>query len=86
MIVFIWVILLKKQLYKFYMAVFKYDNIKISGMSCVIPKNVVETSSYKDIFGDDEVEKFMKMTGITQTRRTKEFQTASDMATSAYPV
>lgn len=65
------------------MAVFKYDNIKISGMSCVIPKNVVETSSYKDIFGDDEVEKFIKMTGITQTRRTKEFQTASDMATSA---
>ena len=65
------------------MAVFNYNNIKIAGISCVIPKNVVKTNSYKDVFGDEEVEKFMKMTGITQTRRTEEFQTASDMATTA---
>jgi 3-oxoacyl-[acyl-carrier-protein] synthase-3 len=65
------------------MAVFNYNNIKISGISCVIPKNVIKTTSYKDIFGDEEVEKFMQMTGITQTRRTSEFQTASDMATTA---
>tara|TARA_B110000003_G_scaffold56434_1_gene56490 strand:- start:217 stop:1311 length:1095 start_codon:yes stop_codon:yes gene_type:complete len=65
------------------MAIFNYNNIRIAGMSCVIPKNIVKTSSYKNIFGDDEVGKFMKMTGITQTRRTEEFQTASDMATTA---
>lgn len=65
------------------MAVFNYNNIKISGISCVIPKNIIKTDSYKDIFGDEEVEKFMQMTGITQTRRTEEFQTASDMATTA---
>lgn len=65
------------------MAVFNYNNIKISGISCVIPKNIIKTTSYKDIFGDEEVEKFMKMTGITQTRRTSEHQTASDMATTA---
>ena len=65
------------------MAIFNYNNIKIAGISCVIPKNVVKTSSYKDVFGNEEVEKFMKMTGITQTRRTEEFQTASDMATTA---
>lgn len=65
------------------MAVFDYNNIRIAGISCVVPKNVVKTSSYKDIFGNEEVEKFMNLTGITQTRRTEEFQTASDMATTA---
>ena len=78
-----WVIQLKNNSIKIYMAIFNYNNIKISGMTCVIPKNVVKTSSYKDIFGNDEVEKFINMTGISETRRTKEFQTASDMATTA---
>ena len=49
----------------------------------MIPKNIVKTNSYKKIFGKEEVDKFKKMTGITQTRRTEEFQTASDMATTA---
>lgn len=65
------------------MAVFSYNNIKISGISCVVPKNIVPTESYKDTFGDEEVEKFMQMTGITQTRRTEEHQTASDMGVAA---
>ncbi len=65
------------------MAVFNYNNIKISGISCVVPKNIIKTDTYKEVFGDEEVEKFMQMTGITQTRRTEEFQTASDMATTA---
>lgn len=65
------------------MAVFNYNNIKITGISCVIPKNIVQTETYKDIFGDEEVEKFMQMTGITKTRRTSEHQTASDMAVTA---
>jgi 3-oxoacyl-[acyl-carrier-protein] synthase-3 len=65
------------------MALFQFDNIKISGVTCVIPKNIVKTDSFKDRFGSDEVEKFIQMTGITQTRWTSEKQTASDLATSA---
>jgi 3-oxoacyl-[acyl-carrier-protein] synthase-3 len=65
------------------MAFFTFENIKVSGISAVIPKNVVKTESYKDVFGVDEVDKFMKMTGITETRRTEEHQTASDMGYTA---
>lgn len=65
------------------MAFFEFENIKITGISTVIPKNVVKTESYKQIFGDAEVDKFMKMTGITETRRTEEHQTASDMGYTA---
>lgn len=65
------------------MALFTFNNIKISGVSCAIPKNIVRTESFKDRFGSDEVDKFIQMTGITQTRWTSEKQTASDLATAA---
>jgi 3-oxoacyl-[acyl-carrier-protein] synthase-3 len=65
------------------MAFFTFQNIKVTGISTVIPKNTVKTESYKELFGADEVDKFIKMTGITKTRRTAEHQTASDMAYSA---
>ncbi len=58
------------------MAIFSFDNIKISGVSCVIPKNIVYTESFKDRFGVEEVDKFIQMTGISQTRWTSEKQTA----------
>lgn len=65
------------------MAIFNFNNIKVSGISTVIPKNIVKTESYFSLFGQEEVEKFMEMTGITETRRTSEHQTASDMAYKA---
>ncbi|MCK6611980.1 MAG: ketoacyl-ACP synthase III [Bacteroidia bacterium] len=65
------------------MAKFSFPNIKIAGIQTVVPKNIIPTSSYKELFGHEEVEKFMQMTGITQTRRTTHYQTASDMGTTA---
>lgn len=65
------------------MAYFKFQGIKVSGMACVVPSQVVTTESYKSVFGEKEVDKFMVMTGITQTRRTLKHQTASDMAYTA---
>ncbi len=65
------------------MATFKFNNIKVSGIACAVPKNVVKTESYKDRFGTEEVEKFMKMTGIQETRVTSEYQTASDLGYTA---
>lgn len=65
------------------MPVFNFDNIRISGMSCAVPKNVVQTDCYKSVFGNDEVEKFIQMTGVKETRRTTEHQTASDLAFTA---
>lgn len=52
-------------------------------MACAVPSQVVPTDSFKTTFGDEEVEKFMKMTGITETRRASTHQTASDLGVAA---
>lgn len=62
------------------MAVFTFKNIKVSGIATVMPSNIIKTESFASSFGGDEVEKFMDMTGIKETRRTSKYQTASDMA------
>jgi len=65
------------------MPIFNFNNIKISGIAAAVPKQIVKTESYKSRFGNDEVDKFMAMTGIIQTHRTTEHQTASDLAFTA---
>lgn len=61
------------------MAYFEFKNIKVAGIACAVPKNEVKTNAYKPIFGDEEVEKFMTMTGVKASRRTLEHQTCSDL-------
>ncbi|MBK6564123.1 MAG: ketoacyl-ACP synthase III [Saprospiraceae bacterium] len=65
------------------MPVFNFQNIKISGIACAVPKNIVKTDSFKDQFGEAEVDKFKLMTGIQETRRTSKHQTASDLCYTA---
>jgi 3-oxoacyl-[acyl-carrier-protein] synthase-3 len=65
------------------MPIFQFKNIKISGLACAVPKNIVRPDSYKDLFGEDEVNKFILMTGINETRRTSKHQTASDLGYTA---
>lgn len=62
------------------MAFFQFKGIQVTAMACVVPSKVVTTESFKTEFGAKEVDKFIAMTGITETRRTKHHQTASDMA------
>ncbi len=61
------------------MAFFKFKNIRVAGIACAVPSNEVKTESYKPLFGDEEVEKFMEMTGVRSSRRTSEYQTCSDL-------
>lgn len=61
------------------MAFFNFKNIRVAGIACAVPSNEVKTESYKPVFGDEEVEKFMEMTGVRASRRTSEHQTASDL-------
>ena len=61
------------------MAFFEFKNIRVAGVACAVPKNVVRTESFKPLFGDEEVEKFMAMTGVRESRRTLEHQTAGDL-------
>ena len=65
------------------MPVFKFNNIRIAGLACAVPKNIVRTESFKGLFGEEEVDKFILMTGVTETRRTSEHQTASDLGFTA---
>lgn len=61
------------------MAFFRFKDIKVAGVACAVPKNEVGTESFKPLFGDEEVEKFMEMTGVRASRRTLEHQTAGDL-------
>ena len=61
------------------MAFFEFRNIKVAGIACAVPSNIVMSDSYKPLFGDDEVEKFKAMTGVCSSRRTSEHQTCSDL-------
>ena len=61
------------------MAFFNFKNIRVAGVACAVPTNEVETETYKPLFGDEEVEKFMEMTGVRASHRTTEHQTCSDL-------
>ena len=61
------------------MAFFNFNNIRVAGVACAVPTNEVKTESYKPLFGDEEVEKFMEMTGVRASHRTSEHQTCSDL-------
>lgn len=65
------------------MAYFQFKNIRVAGIACAVPKNKIETTSYKPVFGDEEVEKFMAMTGVRSAHRTLEHQTTSDLGCRA---
>ena len=61
------------------MAFFNFKNIRVAGVACAVPTNEVKTETYKPLFGDEEVEKFMEMTGVRASHRTSEHQTCSDL-------
>ena len=61
------------------MAFFIFKKIRVAGVACAVPSKVLKTESFKPLFGDEEVVKFMEMTGVRASRRTKEHQTCSDL-------
>lgn len=65
------------------MAFFHYDNIQISGVASAVPTQRVTVDSFADSFGKETVEKFTKMTGVVEFRKTLEHQTASDLGFAA---
>lgn len=65
------------------MAHFKFNNIKVSGIAATVPENIVTTESFKPVFGEEEVNKFIDMVGVRETHRTSEHQTVSDLGYEA---
>ncbi len=65
------------------MAFYKSKNIKIAGMTCVVPKNRVTVGSFSSVFGEEVTAKFSSATGIKEMYKALPEQTASDLATAA---
>lgn len=57
--------------------------IKIVGIACAVPKTKVEYTEYFDTFGETNVKKFVKMTGVKSRHLSKKEQTSSDLAFAA---
>ncbi len=54
-------------------------DIKISGMCSVLPEHTVDNLSYADVFGEEEVKKQIKVTGIRTRRCLTGEQTIMDL-------
>ena len=65
------------------MALFEFENIKISCVASAVPTQVVTGEDFYDRFGEDAVRKFQESTGVKQFRKTAEHQTASDLCYAA---
>ena len=65
------------------MAFFHYNNIHIAGVASAVPVQRVTVESFADRFGKETVEKFTRMTGVKEFRRTQSHQTASDLGYTA---
>ena len=61
------------------MAFFKFKNIRVAGIAATVPENVLKTESFKPVFGEEDVDKFIDMVGVKESHRTSEHQTASDL-------
>lgn len=60
------------------MSIYRFNNIKITGVASAVPTKVVKSTDYYHRFGEDTVNKFIDMTGIKEHRESFEHQTASD--------
>lgn len=65
------------------MAYYKLPHIKIVAVASAVPTEVVKLDSFADKFGADYVEKYKEQTGVKQFHKTREHQTASDLAYAA---
>lgn len=65
------------------MPFFHYENIRITGVASAVPVQRVSVEEFVDDFGRETVDKFTKMTGVKEFRRTRLHQTASDLGFAA---
>lgn len=65
------------------MLISEFDHIKIAGISVAVPTQQLKVESYNNIFGEESVGKFSKMTGIKSVYRSIPEQTASDLGYEA---
>jgi 3-oxoacyl-[acyl-carrier-protein] synthase III len=57
-----------------------FQNIVVKGIASAVPDNKRDTADWYETFGRENVEKFVKMTGVQSIFKSGEKQTASDLA------
>lgn len=62
---------------------FRFNDIKVSGMSVAVPSLKINVDVFKPCFGDEPVEKFKAATGINGFYKALDGQTASDLGFAA---
>ena len=65
------------------MAYYELPHIKIAAVASAVPTEVVKLESFAEKFGAEYVEKYKEQTGVKQFHKTREHQTASDLAFAA---
>ncbi|HEX2925414.1 MAG TPA: ketoacyl-ACP synthase III [Ruminiclostridium sp.] len=54
-------------------------NVEIKGIACAVPKHIVNTEEYFSKFGEENVRKFINMTGVKRRHVALDEQCASDL-------
>ena len=65
------------------MALYTQKGIKIAGIAGAVPKNVIHLSDFAATYGEENVRRVQKMTGIREFRVTSKYQTAGDLGYAA---
>ena len=65
------------------MIISKFDKIKIAGMSAAVPFERIPVESFNEVFGEENVQSFSKMTGVKSLHRSRPGQTAGDLGYEA---
>lgn len=65
------------------MLVGEFKNIEIKGISVAVPSELVSVSSFNEMFGEENVQKFSELTGVKTVCRAVPDQTASDLGYEA---
>jgi len=60
-----------------------FENIKITGIACAVPDNIVYTKDYIGTFSEKEINRFIKTTGIKSRYISKSKQCTSDLCYSS---
>lgn len=57
-----------------------FKGIAIKGIACAVPNNIRPSNYWHTVFGQESVDRFIKMTGVERVCQCIEGQTASDLA------
>jgi 3-oxoacyl-[acyl-carrier-protein] synthase III len=54
-------------------------NVEIKGIACAVPDRIIENETYKEVFGEESVQKFINMTGVKTRHVALDEQCTSDL-------